>query len=123
MEKYRKSISEEDLEFTKNSMIKSNARAMESLWSKMNILRTMSNYDLDVTYINDEEEIIRNMTIEQHKELAEKYITPGKMIYVVAGDAATQFDKLKRAGFNEVYLLDNEGNTMEELSKELDPIL
>jgi len=122
MEKYRESISEEDLEFTKNSMIKSNARAMESLWSKMNILRTMSNYDVDVTYINDEEEIIRNMTLEQHKELAQKYITPGKMIYVVAGDAATQFVKLKSAGFDEVFLLDKEGNP-KELIGELEPIM
>lgn len=122
MENYREGINEEDLEFTKNAMIKSNARAMESLWSKMSILRTMSNYDLDVTYIKDEEDIIRNMTLEQHKELAKKYITPEKMIYVVAGDAATQFDKLKSAGYDEVYLLDKEGNP-KELFKELEPIM
>jgi zinc protease len=34
MEKYRDGISEEDLEFTKNSLIKSNARAMETLGQK-----------------------------------------------------------------------------------------
>ncbi len=109
MKKYREGISEEDLKFTKNSMIKSNARAMETLWSKMDILRTMSNYHWDVTYIKDDEDIIRNLTLEQHKELAQKYITPDKMIYVIAGDAATQFDKLKDMGFDEVYLLDKEG--------------
>ncbi len=122
MEKYRHGISEEDLKFTQNSMIKSNARAMETLWSKMNILRTMSAYGQGVNYIKDEEDIIRNMTLEQHKALAQKYINPEKMIYVVAGDAATQFEKLKDAGFDEVYLLDKEGKP-KELSKELNPIM
>ncbi len=122
MEKYREGISEEDLEFTKNSLIKSNARAMETLWSKMSLLTDMSTYDWDVTYRKDEEDIIRNMTLEQHKELAQKYITPDKMIYVVAGDAQTQFNKLKEAGFDEIYLLDKEGNP-KEFVKELDPIM
>ena len=122
MDKYREGISEEDLEFTKNSMIKSNARVMETLGSKMNILRTMSAYGWNVSYLKDQEDIIRNMTLEQHKELAQKYINPEKMIYVISGDAATQFDKLKSAGFDEVYLLDNEGNP-KELSKELDPVM
>lgn len=122
MEKYREGISEEDLKFTQNSLIKSNARAMETLGSKMTILRTMSGYNLDVTYLKDQEEIVRNMTLEQHKELAQKYINPEKMIYVISGDAATQFNQLKGAGFDEVYLLDNEGNP-KELTKELDPVL
>ncbi len=122
MEKYREGISEEDLEFTKNSLIKSNARAMETLWSKMGLLTTMSTYGWDVTYKKDEEEIIRNMTLEQHKELAQKYIHPDKMIYVVAGDAQSQFDELKGAGFDEVYLLDKEGKPI-ELSKQLAPAM
>lgn len=122
MEKYREGISEEDLKFTQNSMIKSNARAMETLGSKMNILRTMSGHNLEVSYLKDQEDIVRNMTLEQHKELAQKYIIPEKMIYVISGDAATQFDQLKGAGFDEIYLLDSEGNP-KEFTKELDPVL
>ena len=122
MEKYREGISEEDLEFTKNSLIKSNARAMETLWSKMSLLTTMSTYGWDVSYKKSEEDIIRNMTLEQHKALAQKYINPDKMIYIVAGDAATQFAGLKNAGFDEVYLLDKDGNPAEVI-KTLDPAL
>jgi zinc protease len=122
MEKYREGISNEDLEFTKNSMIKSNALALETLGDKMEIIRTMSAYGWDVTYLQDDENIIRNMTPEQHKELAQKYINPDKMIYVVVGDAASQYSKLKSAGFDEVYLLDKEGNTTEVI-KELKPAM
>ena len=62
------------------------------------------------------------MTPEQHKELAQKYINPDQMIYVVVGDAASQYSKLKSAGFDEVYLLDKEGNTTEVI-KELKPAM
>ena len=75
-----------------------------------------------MSYLKDQEDIVRNMTLERHKELANKYINPEKMIYVVSGDAASQLDKLKSAGFDEVYLLDKEGNP-KELSKELEPVL
>ncbi len=34
-------------------MFKSNARTMETLWSKMNILRTMSSIGQGVNYIKD----------------------------------------------------------------------
>lgn len=122
MEKYREGISEEDLEFTKNSLVKSNARELETLGSKMQIIKMMSAYDLEVTYLKDEEDIIRNMTPEQHKALAQKYINPEKMIYVVAGDAATQYANLKNAGFDEIYLLDKEGNPAEVI-KTLEPAL
>jgi len=122
MEKYRDGISEEDLKFTQNSMIKSNARAMETLGSKMTILRTMSGHNWEVSYLKDQEDVVRNMTLEQHMELAQKYITPNKMIYVVAGDAITQFERFKDAGFDEMHLLDKEGKP-KELTKELEPIL
>ena len=95
---------------------------METLGSKMNILRTVSGHNFKITYLKDEEDIVRNMTLERHKELAQKYIDPDKMIYVVAGDANTQYSKLKGAGFDEVYLLDKEGNEI-EFSKELAPAM
>jgi zinc protease len=62
------------------------------------------------------------MTLEQHKSLAEKYIDPNKMIYIVAGDANTQFEALKAAGFDEVHLLDNEGKP-KEFTKTLKPAM
>jgi len=34
--------------------------------------------------------VIKNMTIEEHKVITDKYIVPDKMYYVVVGDASTQ---------------------------------
>jgi len=106
MEKYREGISEEDLAFTQNAMIKSNARRFETLGSLLGMIQTMSAYGLPPDYIKDEEDIIRNMTLEEHKRLAQKYIHPDKMIYLLVGDAATQFERFYDAGFDEIKLVD-----------------
>ena len=53
------------------------------------------------------------MTLEQHKELAKKYLDESKMAYLVVGDAATQFDQFKEMGFDEVKLLDKKGEEVQ----------
>ncbi|GHA34428.1 peptidase M16 [Salinimicrobium marinum] len=111
--KYKEGISEEDLEFTKNALIKSNARRFETQGSLLGMLQEMSTYDLDPKYIENEEEIIGAMTLEQHKELAKKYLDESKMAYLVVGDAATQFDQFKEMGFDEVKLLDKKGEEVQ----------
>lgn len=108
IENYKSGISNEDLEFTKNALIKSNARRFESQYSLLNMLQNISAYDLPADYIADEESIIESMTIEEHKRLANKYLDANKMGYLVVGDAATQFENFKNAGFDEVILLDKD---------------
>ena len=107
--KYKEGITEEDLEFTKNALIKSNARRFETQGSLLGMLQEMSSYDLDPNYIEGEETIVKNMTLEQHKALANKYLDESKMAYLVVGDAATQFAQFKDMGFDEVQLLNKEG--------------
>jgi zinc protease len=63
------------------------------------MLQEISTYNLPADFARTEQQIIRNMTVEQHKELAQKYIDPTRMYYVIAGDAATQADPLKSLGF------------------------
>ena len=113
MEKYRDGISQEDLDFTKNALIKSNARRFETFYSLIGMLETRSAYDFEADYIKGEEDIIRNMTLDMHKELAQKHITPSKMKYLVVGDAATQFEQFLDAGFDEVKLIDKDANEVE----------
>ncbi|MFT5215670.1 MAG: zinc protease [Glaciecola sp.] len=110
IEKYKNGISQEDLDFTKNALIKSNARAFESQFSLLGMLQDISTYDLPADYVADEERIIGAMTLEEHKRLANKHLDASKMGYLVVGDAATQFENFKKAGFDEVILLDKDGN-------------
>lgn len=108
--KYKEGITKEDLDFTKNALIKSNARRFETQFSLLGMLQEMSNFNLDANYIEEEEAIIRNMTLEQHKALAIKYLDESKMAYLIVGDATTQYPQFKDMGFDEVMLVDKEGD-------------
>ena len=53
------------------------------------------------------------MTLEQHRALANKYLDESIMAYLVVGDATTQFTQFKDMGFDEVLLVDREGEVVE----------
>lgn len=110
---YKNGVSQEDLDFTKNAMIKSNARRFETQFSLLGMLQEMSTYNLSADYIAEEEAFISAMTLEQHKQLANKYLDETKMAYVVIGDAATQFSQFKDMDFDEVKLMSKEGQELE----------
>jgi len=106
MEKYRNGISEEDINFTKNALLKSNALAFETQASLIGMLSEISQYDLPHDYIRNQEEFVRNLTADEHKELVNKYIDPSKMYYVIAGDAKTQVPELKKLGLGDPVIVE-----------------
>ena len=110
MTNYSKPIDQADLEFTKNVTLKSNARRFETLGALRGMISNIATYDLPFDYIKDNENKIKNMTVESHNELVKKYIRPNEMIYLVVGDAATQLDGMKSLGFGDAILLDVKGN-------------
>ncbi len=110
MNKYREGISNEDLEFTKNALIKSNARRFETLGALRGMLENIATYNLPFDYVKKYEEIVRKMTLEEHKKLANEFIDPNVMTYVIVGDAKTQLNQLKQLGVGNPVLVDKEGN-------------
>jgi zinc protease len=105
MEKYRKTILPEYIDFTKSSLLKNNALRFETLGNLLSMLNTMTSYNLPIDYIKQEEKFIMGLTVEKQLELVNKYIDPSKMYYVVAGDAKTQFDDLEKVGLGKPVLL------------------
>jgi zinc protease len=105
MEKYRNGVDEKDLQFIKNCMILSNALRFETNGSLVGMLSTISKYGFPDDYIKLEENVIKDMTIEEHKAITDKYIVPDKMYYVIVGDAATQLKPLEKIGFGKPVLV------------------
>ncbi len=105
MEKFRSGLSDTDLQFVKNCMIRSNALRFETNPALLGMLTTMSKYGLPDDYLKEEESVIKNITTEDAKSVIDKYIIPDKMIYVVVGDAATQLKPLGKIGFGEPVLI------------------
>ena len=105
MEKYRKSMTQEYIDFTKSALLKSNARNFETLYSLLGMLNTMSAYNLPADYIKQEEVFVKGLTVEKELALANKYIDPSKMYYVVVGDANTQLKDLEKVGLGKPVLV------------------
>ncbi len=110
MTAYHDPISDEDLDFTKNVLLKSNARRFETLGALRRMIDNIATYGFPFDYIKDQEETVRDMTVASHNELARKLIRPDEMIYLVVGDAATQLEGMKSLGFGDPILLDADGN-------------
>ena len=105
LQNYGKNYSEKDLETTQSFLIKSNARAFETAESKLGLLENVSKFGWKPDYIKNREAIVKNMTIEQIRNLSQKYLNADKMIWLIAGDAKTQLPRLTALGFGEPILL------------------
>jgi zinc protease len=98
LDQYGDTYTENDLGVTQNYLLKSKARSFETLAAKTRLLQNISTYDWPYDYIKEQDAIIGAMTVERIQDLAAKYIQPERMIYLVVGDAETQFERLKELG-------------------------
>ena len=105
LKEYPTTFSDKDLKTTKSFLIKSNARAFETARAKLRMLSNMSTYGWKSNYVKEQEAIVNNMTKERVKELANKYVNPDKLIWLVVGDAETQLDRMKELGYGTPILL------------------
>jgi zinc protease len=105
LQDYGKNYSDADLETTKGSLIKGNARAFETVFAKLAMLDNISKYGWKYDYVKEREGIIKAMTVEQIKALTNKYLDTNKMIWLIVGDAKTQLPRLKELGFGDPILI------------------
>lgn len=105
LEQYPTTFTEDDLSTTKSFLLKSNARSFETMSAKLGILQKISSYGWSPDYIKERENIVENITQEDIQKLAEKYIQPDKMIWLIVGDAKSQLHKLEELGFGAPVLL------------------
>lgn len=109
---YGKDYSQEDLDKTKSSLIRSSARAYETLGDKMGILMNISTYSLPLDYLKKQEKVVTDMTLPQAKQLITKFVDGGKLVYMITGDAQTQVERLKDVGLGKVIMLDRNGGVI-----------
>jgi len=95
----------EDLATTQSSLIKGAARASETAGAKLNMLAEISAYDYPVDYLSRRQQEVRDLTLAEIRTLANQYVNPGRMVWLVVGDAATQLEGLSKLGYGEAELL------------------
>jgi len=110
--KYRQGIAPETMSLVKNALLRSNALSYETMGALMGMLSPIVQYNYPFDYPKQREAAIKTMTPEIHTALAQKYIKLDKMIYLIVGDKATQYEGLKKLGLGDPILLDKDGNVI-----------
>ena len=95
---YAQTYRPEDLATTKSFFINSKARTFESYGAKLGLLGNIDRYDLPYNYVQQENRVVEEMTLEEIRRLIGTYIRPEQMTYVIVGDGATQLERLEGLG-------------------------
>jgi zinc protease len=112
VERHGPAFDDEDLEATKSFLIKNNVGAFETLFAKIGMLADMNTYGFAADYIQQREQIVRDMTIDRVRELATTYLDPNEMIWLVVGDARTQGARLAQLGLGAPIAVDRAGTPL-----------
>ncbi len=105
LENYPEKFNSEDLAVTQSYMVKSNMRRFETLDAKLDMLSEISTFNREYNFIKNREDFVKNLSVLNVQELAEKYINPDKMYFLIVGDAETQLEKLIDLELGEPVLL------------------
>ena len=106
---YGPGFTEEDVELTKNKIVKANTRAFESFGAKLGMLSNISKYSKPLNYVDKEQALLAEMSLEDFKATINKYMNEKEMVYLIVGDKKTQLNEVKKLGKN-VIELDIYGN-------------
>jgi zinc protease len=124
IEKYRKfGLTEDELIFTKGSMVSSDALRYETSGQKAGFLNSILSRDLDKDYRQKQNEIVSNITLEEINEIAKKYLKPEQMTILVVGSSYDVKDKLEDLGYGKVQELDNEGEGKKKIYSAKDDVM
>ncbi len=102
---YGPGFSDEDLETMKEALLRGQALKNETLSDKLGMVSEISSFGFANDYRTQNAKRIDAMTLADFKSLADNYLRPDAMFYLVVGDAKTQLGRLKDLGYGEPVLL------------------
>jgi zinc protease len=101
IKKYKTSgITDEELNYTKNSIGLSEALKYETNGQKAGFLKRIVEFNLEKDYLDKQKNILNAATKASVNATANKYLTDNKMIIVVVGDRNKILEPLKTLGYD-----------------------
>lgn len=97
-------IEKEELEFLKKAISQSDARKYETSFQKLGFLSNMLRKDLDVSYVADQNKVLKNINAKEINKLSNKWIDTNKMNIVLTGDISKFKEELEKLGYKIIYL-------------------
>ncbi|MEZ5346401.1 MAG: pitrilysin family protein [Pyrinomonadaceae bacterium] len=113
-------VTEGELDYSKQSLIRSFPRSVETVGQIAGQLSNLVVYDLSDDYVNDYLAKIAKVTVADVNRVANKYLTPDKMAIVIVGDKKViEPGLLQIANWGDsISFLDTEGNLITAASVE-----
>ncbi len=99
---------DEEIDFMKNAVGQRDALAYETGIQKAAFIRRILDYNLPANFVEQQNKILKSMTKEQMKAMAQKYLHPDKMNILLVGDKKKILDGVKKLGY-EIIELDADG--------------
>ncbi|MDH5474790.1 MAG: insulinase family protein [Cyclobacteriaceae bacterium] len=109
-------ITNDELTFLKKSIGQRDARSYEAPYQKAGFLRRIVHYDLDKSFVDEQNKIISNITKEEIDGLAKKHLPVDQMNILIVGDKETVKPGLAQLGY-EIIELDAKGNIVKDDTK------
>lgn len=108
-------ITDEELQFMRNSIGQKDARSYETPGQKAGFLRKIVHYDLDKSYVDEQTKIINTISKSEINGLAKKYLKDENFYILVVGDGASNRAKLEKLGY-ELVELNAKGEVVDDKS-------
>ncbi|QIZ75578.1 M16 family metallopeptidase [Ferrimonas lipolytica] len=97
-------ISADELAFMKASISQRDALKFETPAQKARFLGKILRYDLDDDFVQQQADIVNNVTVEQLNRLANKELKLEQMAILVVGDKASNLENLQQLGYEVIEL-------------------
>jgi zinc protease len=104
-------LTDKEISFMKSAIGQRDARAYETPNQKLGFLSEIMTYDLDKTFVDEQNTILANIGKDELNLLAAKHLKLDEMITVVVGDKAKVLDSLKPM-FETIVELNEEGKPL-----------
>lgn len=102
-----------EVDFMKNAVGQRDALAYETGIQKAAFIGRILDYNLPANFVEQQTKILKSMTKEQLKAVAQKYLHPDKMNILLVGDKQRILDGVKKLGY-EIVELDADGNKVDK---------
>lgn len=106
-------VTVEELEFAKNSLVRGFPRTFETLGQIAGYLGSLALYNLPDEYYNSYIQNIEKVTIQDVRNVSQKYLQPDKMAVVIVGEVELNKSALEKLNLGKVNLLDTNGKQLE----------
>jgi zinc protease len=112
LDNYGSNFSQEEMDLSRTSILRSNTQSFETLGSLLGILQNISAYNLSTDYIQKDEAKLKQMTAEDAQQILKDYMDPDKLIYVIVGDGKTQLNNLNNTGLGKPIVVNKEDDKL-----------